>query len=452
MGVKMNVSMSKIERSQVVLNIEVEKEEMEQAIQQAYRRQGAKATIPGFRKGKAPTVMLERYFGREALVEDAADHLLPELYDKAIKDNGVDAIAQPKIEILKIEPLSFKATVPVRPTVELADYHQIRFVSEAVDVTEEEVTKAIEQIRYDEAPWEPVERPVIKGDLLVIDVEGSVQGKNIVNDKGRLYLLSPETTPSFSMFAEHLEGAQKGEERVFAVTLPPESGEYGGQECNFKITVNEIKQKKLADLGDEFAKSLGQGLENLDSLRERVRDNLRLNKEEGARTNLEQKAISALVELARVEFPDVIAENQIDQMIDERKQYLGGEKGIDNYLKSINKTEEELRNELKPAAEQMVIRSLVLQKFAELEGIEVSAAELDSEMQHILQKTTDEKVRSIVDSSRTRQSLERRLSLKKTFDRLIEIVTASGEPPESPEISATSAVKEEVKENEKTAE
>ena len=124
----MKASSEKVEGSQVILNIEVDEEEMEKAIQKAYRRIGAKATIPGFRKGKAPTSMLERYIGREALIEDAAEHLLPEVYDKAIQDQDIDAIAQPEIEVIEVNPLSFKATIPVRPTIELGNYHQIECV------------------------------------------------------------------------------------------------------------------------------------------------------------------------------------------------------------------------------------------------------------------------------------------------------------------------------------
>ncbi|MCJ7521514.1 MAG: hypothetical protein MUP21_04785 [Dehalococcoidia bacterium] len=183
----MKVSTDRIEGSQVVLNIEVDAEEMESAIKKAYHRLGAKTTVPGFRKGKAPPEMLERYFGREALVEDAVEHLLPEVYDRAIQEQEVDAIAQPQVEVLQIDPLSFKATVPVQPTIELDDYHQVKFEQEAVVVTEEEEAEALEKIRYMQAPWTPMERPAKSGDLLAIDVEGTVEGEVVINEKEGWY-------------------------------------------------------------------------------------------------------------------------------------------------------------------------------------------------------------------------------------------------------------------------
>jgi trigger factor len=172
----MKATAERIEASRVILNIEADNEEMERSMEKAYRRLVARTTVPGFRKGKAPRPMLERYLGREALVEEATNLLIMETYDQAIEENNVEAIAQPQVEVIRIEPLAFKATVPVRPTIELGDYHEIKFIPEAVEVIEEEVNAAIERIRYIQATWEPVEREARSGDLLNIDVEGTAQG------------------------------------------------------------------------------------------------------------------------------------------------------------------------------------------------------------------------------------------------------------------------------------
>src|SRR4030043_514147 len=169
----MKATTEKIEGSRVVLNIETDNEEMEKSLEKAYRRLAAKTAVPGFRKGKAPRPMLERYLGREALVEEAANLLLVETYDKAIEEHKVEAIARPEVEVIQIEPLSFKATVPVRPTVELGDYHDIKFVPEQVEITEEEVNEALERLRNMRSTWEPVERGAKLDDLLNIDVEGT---------------------------------------------------------------------------------------------------------------------------------------------------------------------------------------------------------------------------------------------------------------------------------------
>ena len=363
----MKSTAEKIEGSQVVLNIEVEAEEMEKAVKEAYRRVGTKTAIPGFRKGKAPTAILEQFLGREALVEDAAEHLMAKVYDEAIIEQDVDAIAQPQIEVIQFEPLAFKATVPVRPTVELDDYHQIKFTPEPVEVTEEEVAEVLERVRDIQASWEPVERAASSGDLLSVDVEGTVEGEVFINEESGWYQLSPESAQAIPGFAEQIEGANKGEERVFTLTLPERFGEAGGKECNFKVVVNEVKQKSLPELDDDLVKSLGQGLETLDALKEKVTTDLRARKEWEAKSALEERAIKALVDLTRVEFPEVMVQHEIDHLVEERERNLSGHEGLEEYLESIDKTKDDLRNELRPMAERVLIRSLALQRFAEID-------------------------------------------------------------------------------------
>jgi len=424
----MKVSTEKIQGSQVVLTIEADKEEMDKSLDRAYRRLAAKTAVPGFRKGKAPRPMLERYLGRDALVEEAANLLMAESYDKALEEHKVDAIARPKVEVLQVEPLSFKATVPVRPTVELGDYHEIKFIPETVVVTDEEVTEAQERLRQTRATWEPVEREAKFEDLLNIDVEGTAQGKVVVSEKGGWYPLSPGPSSSLPGFSEQLEGAKKGEERAFTLKLSQEFGELTGQDCSFKVLVNEIKQKNLPDLDDEFAKSLGRGIETIDALKEKVFADIKSEKERMERRRLEDKAIEALVAISRLEYPEILVQNEIDRLIDERKQYLGERDSLENYLKNVKKTEEEFRNELKPMAEDMIKRSLVLEQLGEVEKTEVSDAEVDAEVERIIQGAkNDERVRQLFSSPSGRESLRRNIYMRKTIDRLAEIATKGGE-------------------------
>ena len=423
----MKVSTERIEGSQVILKIEADAEEMERSLQQAYRRLAAKTNVPGFRKGKAPRSMLERYLGRDALVEDAANHLIAETYDQAVREQGVEPIARPQVEILQIEPVSFKATVPVRPTVELGDYHQIKFTPEAVAVTEEEVIEAVEKLRYLRAPWDPVDRAAKFDDLLNIDVEGMVEGKAVISEKGGWYQLSPDMPSSFPGFAEKLDGAKKGEERVFTLPLPQDYGELAGKECNLKVLVNEIKQKNLPNLDDDFAKSLGWGIETVAPLREKVAADIKSEKERVARRKLGDKVVEAAVAVARIEYPDILVQDEIDHLIAQRRQYLGERESLEDYLKNTKKTEEEFRNELRPIAEDTVRRSLVLEKLSKLEKIEVSDAEVDAEVERLAQYSSDERIRQLFRSPSGWESVKRNLSVSKIVDRLIEIATKDEE-------------------------
>lgn len=424
----MKVTTERIEGSRVVLNVETDKDEMDKSIEKAYRRLAAKTAVPGFRKGKAPRPMLERYLGREALVEEAANLLLVETYDKAIEEHKVDAIARPQVEVIQVEPLSFKATVPVRPTVELGEYHEIKFIPEPVVVTDDEVNEALERLRNMRATWEPVERDAKPEDLLNIDVEGTVEGKVVVSEKGGWYPLSPGPSSSLPGFSEQLEGAKKGEEKTFVLKLSQDFKELAGQECNFKVLVNDIKQKNLPDLDDELAKSLGRGIETVSALKEKIVADIRGEKERIEKRKLEDKAIEALVAISRLEYPDILVQDEIEHLIEERKQYLGEKDSLENYLKNSKKTEEEFRNELKPAAEDIIKRSLVLDKLAEVEKTEVSDPEVDTEVERVIQgANNDERVRQLFSSPSGRQSLKRNLYIRKTIDRLLDIATKAEE-------------------------
>jgi trigger factor len=420
----MKVTTERIEGSRVVLNVETDKDEMDKSMEKAYRRLAAKTAVPGFRKGKAPRPMLERYLGREALVEEAVNLLLMESYDKALEEQKVAAIARPQVEVIQVEPLSFKATVPVRPTVELGDYHEIKLIPEPVVVTDDEVNEALERLRNMQATWEPVEREAKPDDLLNIDVEGTVDGKVVISEKGGWYPLSLGPSSSIPGFSEQLVGAKKGEEKTFVLKLSQDFKEMAEKECNFKVVVNDIKQKNLPDLDDEYAKSLGRGVETLDALRAKISSDIKSEKERVARARLEAKAIDALVAISRLEYPDILVENEIDRLVDERKQYLGEKDSLENYLKNAKKTEEEFRNELKPMAEAFIKSSLVVEKLGGLEKIEVGDSEVEAAVERVIQgANNDERVRQLFSSASGRESLRRNINIQKTIDRLVDIAT-----------------------------
>lgn len=439
----MKVSTEQTENSQVVLDVEAEPEEVEHSLEEAYRRLVKRADVPGFRRGKAPREMLERYIGREALLEEALELLVPQLLSQAIEEQGIDVIAQPEIEITQTDPVTFKATVQVRPTVELGDYRELSIAVDQVEVAEEEVNKVIEQIRYQHAPWEPAERPIKFGDLVTIDVTGSMAGRftpTVSGQSGADDSLLDKRDLQFEVlqglpfpvpgFAEELEGLEKGQEKEFAISLPTDYGtsELAGKECRFKVLVSEIKEKKLPELNDEFAKSIGDGFETLGALRERIASNLRLMAEDEARRRHEEKVIDAVVELSKVESPPLLVERDIDRLIAEQEMELRESRiSLKDYLRSRRKTEEELKEELRPIATKRVTQSLVLAKVVEAEGIEVTDEEIDSEVEALAQGAGEqgEELRKFFNSPAARRSLEERLLSIKTVKRLVEL--ASGE-------------------------
>ena len=308
----MKVTNEKTENSQVFLTIEMEPVEVEESLEESYHRLVKKAKIPGFRKGKAPRAILERYIGKESLLEDTINNLLPQAYEKAIKEQEIEAIAQPQIEVAQTEPLVFKAIVPLKPKVKLGDYHSIQVTSEPVEVTEDDVSAVIEQLRHQHATWKPIERAVDFGDLVVLDIESSIEDQPFINQKGAQYQVLHDLSLPVPGFADQLAGMNRDEEKEFKLQFPSDYSrdELAGKEPSFKVRVIEIKQEILPELNNEFVKQLGPELKTVAALRKEVTGNLKLRAEEKARTDFEERVIEAVTDLSQVTFPPVLVCNE----------------------------------------------------------------------------------------------------------------------------------------------
>jgi len=423
------VTNEKIENSQAFLTIEMEPAEVEEALERSYHRLGKRARIPGCRKGKAPRTILERYLGKESLLEDAINDLLPQAYEKAIKEQEIEAIAQPQIEVTQTDPLIFKAVVPLKPKVKLGDYKQIKVTPKPVKVTKKDVNDVIEQLRHQHATWEPVERPVDFGDLIVLDIESNIEDSPLINQKGVQYQVLHDVSFPAPGFAEQLAGMKKDEEKEFKLQFPSDYSreELAGKEAWFKVRVSEIKQEILPELDDDFAKEINPDFATLDSLREKVSSDLKLRAGEKTRVDFEERVIDAVVELSEVEFPPILVEAEINQILNQRFQR--GNQELEEYLRNINKTEEELHEELHPLATKRVTRSLVLGKVAEEEKIEVSESEIDAEIENMTKNATEnrDELERVLNTPQSRQSIEQILITRKTVQRLVEIARGSKE-------------------------
>ncbi|HEY56295.1 MAG TPA: trigger factor [Dehalococcoidia bacterium] len=423
----MKVTKDKIEGSQAFLTVEMEPAEVEDSLEEAYQRLVKKTNVPGFRKGKAPRVMLERHIGRESLLEDALNTLIPRAYEDALKEQEIEAFARADIEITQTEPLVFKATVPLPPTVKPGDYASLRLTPQPAASTEGEVDSVIDRLRHQQASWEPVEREVGFGDLAVFDVESTARGKTFINQKGVQYQVLKDYPAPLPGFAEQLVGMERDGAREFSLQIPTDypDKELAGKEAHFKVALSEVKQERLPELDDEFARGIDPKFETMTSLRREVADNLRLRAEERARLDFEEKVIEAVVGLAEVEFPPFLVDMETSRLLDQRlRQWRESGQGLEEYLASINKTEEELKEELRPPATQRVMRSLVLDKVAQEEEIEASDAEIDGEIEDMaggVPENRREEFTKLMSTPQSRQSIEHLLVRRKTVQRLVEI-------------------------------
>jgi trigger factor len=420
------VTRDKTENSQVFLTIELEPQEVEEAMAESYKRLSKRANIPGFRKGKAPPAILERYLGRDSVLEDALNHQLPKVYEKAIEEQQIEAIAQPEIELIQTEPVIFKAKVPLVPVVQLGNYQSVKMKPEPVKVTDVNVKEVIEQLRHQNATWESVDRAVEFGDLAIFNIDSQVDGATFFNREGVQYLVLQDSISPAPGFARELTGMKKGEEKNFNIKLPEDypRNEFAGKEAHFTVKILEVKQEILPELNDEFAAQLGPEIKNMAALKEEVSSNLKLRAEAKARADFEEKVVDAVVSSSQVEFPPVLMETEIHRMLNEQaRQFERQGVNLEEYLKSINKTEAELHEELHPVATKRVTQSLVLGKVAEAEEVEVSEKEIDEEIEIMLKNATDKKdeLQRALNAPPSRGSIRQILLTRKTVDRLVEI-------------------------------
>jgi trigger factor len=429
----MKVTREKEENNQVFLRIELEKPEVDKSLEQAYRRLVSKAKIPGFRQGKAPRAVLERYIGKESLMEDALNELLPDVYQQALKEQQIEAIASPEIEVVQTEPVVFTAVVPLKPTVELGDYKGLRLAPEKSEVTKDEVDAVIEQLRRQHGTFEPVERPVAFGDLVTMDVESQAEGKPFINQPGAQYQVVSGQPLPVPGFAEELIGLEIGGEKEFNLRLPEDysKSELAGKEASFKVKINEIKQQSLPKLDSEFAKLISPEFKTMAALRKQLAKNLRLQAEQRTREAFEDKVIDAVVDMSKVEFPPVLVEAEMEHLMEQQARWLEGSGlGVEEYLSRINKKEDEVREEMRPVAVRRVTRSLVLGRVAEAEKIDVTDEEITAELEKMVESAENKaEMKERINSPQVRDSMAQMLATQKTVRRLVEI---AGGPQEAP--------------------
>jgi trigger factor len=424
----MKVTSEKIENSQIELNVEMDAEEQNKYEQKAYNHLVGKVKIPGFRKGKTPKAILERHIGKDAFLEETLELLIPEVYEKALEEQNIDPIARPDIQLVQREPIIFKAIVPVKPEVKLGDYASVRLERKLTEITEEDVAKTLETLRQQQATLLPVDHPAEMGDVITIDVEGESDGQSFPPAQDYVYELSSESQVMFPGFTEKLVGIKKGEHSEFTLAYPEDHENKGiaGKEFSFSVIAKEIKEKQLPELDDEFAKASGS--DDLESLKNKISENLKSRSEEMNRMEFEQKVVDTVVEQSEVIYPPVLAENEINRMLEEEaRRFKDGIKGMEEYLATINKTMEEHRDELKPIAETRVVRSLVLTDIAEKEDVKVEESEIDEEIENMVKDAGEqtEDMRTFFNYPQTRKSIEQYLIGRKTIDKLVKI--ASGQ-------------------------
>jgi trigger factor len=423
----LKVTKEKVENSQAFLTVEIEPSEMEAPMESSYKRIAQKANIPGFRKGKAPRAIVEQYVGKESIIEDALKYLVPQAYEQALKEQEIEPFAQPEVEVTQTDPVIFTAVVPLAPTIELGDYQSIKMEPEQAEVTDENVSDVMEELRRQNATWEPVDRPLEYNDLATIDVNGKTDEKPYIQRVGMQYQLLKDAAAPAPGFVEQILGMKKGEEKEFNLTFPEDypNSEVAGKETNFKVKLSEIKREILPELNEQFIGSISTDLKTVEELRGEVKKNLVQRTEDRVKMEFQEKVVAAAVEQSQIEYPPILIEMEINRIINEeaRQLQMSG-RNLEDYLRSIGKTENDLREELRPIAEKNVRSSLTLSKIAEAEKIEVTDAEINENLDSMtvnIPEERKEEFRKMLDTPQTRESIKQTLLTRKTIERLTDI-------------------------------
>ncbi|MBO8141782.1 MAG: trigger factor [Firmicutes bacterium] len=384
--------------ARVVLEVEVEPQRVEQSVNNVYRRLARQVRIPGFRPGKAPRPVVERHVGKDTLYQEAFEELIPEAYREAVRAADIEPVAQAKIDILEYgsgKPLRFKAEVDVKPEVKLGQYRGLKVEKRRPRVTDEAVDAFVEGIRQRHAELVEAGKPQLeKGDYAVIDYEGLIDGKPFRGGAGRGETVEVGGAAVLPEFSDQLIGMAPGDEREFEVTFPENSREdIAGKTAKFRVTLHGIKQKRLPELDDEFAKDAGD-YETLEELRADVRRRLEEAAEEDAEAAMRQKLLEQAVAAAEVDVPPVMVEQELARVLDELAMSLV-QNGItvEQYLKSSGQTEEQLAERFRDTALARVKADLVLEAVARAEQLIPSEEEVDARLVQLLGSAPDEKRR-----------------------------------------------------------
>lgn len=378
------VSANKTETNHYELEVKVEKEQFEEALTKAFKKNAPKMTVPGFRKGKAPRHLIEKLYGENVFFEDAVNMSYPDAYAQAIEAADITPVAEAEVEITEIskDGYTFKAKVIVKPEVEVENYKGIEATKELHKVTEEEINEAIDKQRERNARIISVEgRAAENGDNAIIDFEGFVDGKAFEGGKGEQYPLTLGSGQFIPGFEEQIIGHNIGDEFDVTVTFPTEyhAEELAGKEAIFKCKLHELKTRELPELDDEFVKDVSE-FDTLEELKKDTEAKLQEQSDKAAQDALENQLIDTVIENLKAEIPEVMYENSINNMVADfeyRLQMQGMD--LNTYLQYTGMEMESFRKTFREQAERQVKIRLALEKIAENEKLEASEEEVNEE-------------------------------------------------------------------------
>ncbi len=423
----MSYKVENLENSMAKITIEVSAEDFEAAMVKAYHKNKNKISIQGFRKGKAPRKMVEKLYGPEIFYEDAANFAIPEAYEAASKECGLEIVSRPEIDVEDIgkdKPFVFTATVAVKPEVELGDYKGIEVEKQEVKVMAADVNAEIDRVREQNARIMTVEdREIKKDDIAVIDYEGFVDGEAFEGGKGTDYSLTIGSHTFIDTFEDQLIGKKTGDKVDVNVTFPEEYHEASlkGKPALFKVEIKEVKVKELPKLDDEFASEVSE-FDTLKEYKASVKKTLTDRRKAQVKTEKENKVLEKVVENAKVELPAPMVDEQVSQMVNDfasRLQQQG--LSIEQYMQMTGMQPQALMDQMRPEAEMRIKTRLVLEAVAEAEKIKATDKDIDKELEKMAEmyRMEADKLKEMAGEAEKEQ-ISKDVAVQKAVDLLVK--------------------------------
>ena len=411
--------------NEVKLEITVEAEKFENAMKKVYFQNAKYFNIPGFRKGKAPMNIVEKYYGPEIFYEDAFNDVATENYDEALKENNIEVVSRPEVDIKKKEKgkdLIFTVVVQTKPEVELGKYKGIEIKKIEYTVEDKDIEHELEHMQEHNSRLITVEdRPVEKGDIATIDFEGFVDGVAFDGGKAEGHDLEIGSGSFIPGFEDQVIGMKIEEEKDVVVTFPKEyfSKDLAGKEATFKVKLHEIKKKELPKLDDEFAKDVSE-FDTLDELKADIKAKLEKNNTQKAKYETEEEAVKAVCEKAKLDIPSGMIDMEVENMLKDFEQRLSYQGlNLEQYLKMVGKTEEEMKKEYEPQATEAIKSRLTLEAIKKAEKIEATEKEIAEKMEEMA-KNYGKKVEEIQDNENLKSYLKEGIESEKVLEFIVK--------------------------------
>ena len=429
----MKITQERLPNAQIALMVQPDEDQVEQALRKAAAKVSQRYNIPGFRKGKAPYAAVVRAFGKEALLEQAAEDMGDQVYKQALDETGLKPIGPGALEDVTFDPLVYRLVLPMPPEVDLGDYRSVRVERPAVEISDDEVEAELLKMQEAQAEWLPLDdEGAAYGDLLTMQISGKAGDEEIVDDEAFELILEEESEDFPPGFDQQFLGVKAGDQVAFDVTYPDDwDSDFAGAEAHFEAQIISVKRREMPALDDDFAVLVGD-YDTLEDLKASIRQGLRDQRQEKADAEYANEVLNKMIEgAASIDYPPVLVDDAVERMYQEQEQNMRrAGLPLSEFLRLTGQSENDLRQRLRGQAEAQLRVDLVLDKLVEVESLQATEAEINERVEALLADASDEDrdLSNFLETPAGRHALSHDIERRKAIQRMIAI--GDGTAPE----------------------